>query len=93
MNMIYIVHILLMMIYSGVGHPNRGDLRNLQRLERIFFRWVDHRESYHRLLQKKTSVTSFKDKDTTFAGFTTVQQIDFRTLRFSYLELRVSDSA
>ena len=31
--------------------------------------------------------------DATIAGLTAVQQVDFRTLRPSYLELRVADSA
>ena len=50
---LFCVDILPVLTYaSGVWHPNRDGLRKLQRLERNCFKWLDHRQSYHQLLQK-----------------------------------------
>ena len=37
---------------SGVWHPNRGDLKKIQRLQRICFKWIDYRSSFHQLLDE-----------------------------------------
>ena len=37
---------------SSVWHPNRGDLKKIQRLQRICFKWIDYRNSFHQLIDK-----------------------------------------
>ena len=50
---LYRIYILPALAYaSGVWHPNRGDFKKIQRLQRICFKWIDYRSSFHQLLDK-----------------------------------------
>ena len=50
---LYRIYTLTALAYaSGVWQPNRGDLKKIQRLQRICFNWIDYRSSFHQLLDK-----------------------------------------
>ena len=50
---LYRIYILPALTYaSGVWYPNRGDLKKMQRLQRICFKWIDHRKPFHELLDQ-----------------------------------------
>ena len=50
---LYRIYILPALTYaSGVWHPNRGDLKKIQRVQRICFKWIDYRSSFNQLLDK-----------------------------------------
>ena len=72
-----------------VSATKADDLRKVQRLEIMFE--MGRPQAVLPSTPKIPAVTCFIE--TTIAGLTTFQQVDPRTLRFSSLELRVSDSA
>ena len=50
---LYRIYILPALAYASViWHPNRGDLKKIQRLQRICFKWIDYRSSFHQILNK-----------------------------------------
>ena len=67
--------------------PNRGDMIKVQRLQRNCFKWIDDKQTYH-TLTKIPALTS--PPYAANAGSTSIQEVDFWSVRLSNLGLRVS---